>query len=470
MRKFRSFHRRIGRRLLAFVAALCMASWLLLMQANRALAQAVPAGSGGTNPADQPLAGQSLGSSLTLNQGVNAIGAENESFDRFGLGLTASGGEVTNLLGTQTNQQNAAYAQFLASAGLKLQSSRTHYYALYQPQYTTYPQFSAVNNFGQAFYQTLNHAMSERTVVEWDTTAARYLSLNEYVPQSLAIGGIGVAVPSLGTQLLENSFEMTNAATTVSLRHLISARMTFTGTLTGAYILMVPAANVAGANPDIAERFITSGADLRLDYQWTPRDSVGVEATPVYMYGLRPGGHEALETVQGVYQRQLSSTLTARVGVGPLFAQSSSALFGSANDTSYAITASISRQVRQSQFSATYSRALMVDIFEPPIVADTAVGSAYLPMGSHWIFSGAGSYVYMGASATYGYGAGDFYGGSGQIAYQLTSKMQLFALFSLLSETFSIGPGQPSVGFTQNRFGGGIQFNLGNAITRGGAQ
>jgi len=468
MRDWRRLAR--GRKVGPLATMLCLAVGLLLMPVDRVMAQAVPAGSGDINPADQPLAGQTLGSSLTLNQGVNAIGAENESFDRFGLGLTAVGGEVTNFLGTQTNQQNAAYAQFLANAGLKLQSSRTRYYALYQPQYTIYPQFSAVNNFGQAFYQTLNHAMSERTVMEWDTTAARFLSLNEYLPQSLAIGGIGVVVPTLGTQLLENSFEMTNAATNISLRHLMSARMTFTGTLTGAYFLMVPAANVAGANPNIAERFVASGADLRLDYQWTPRDSIGVEATPLYVDGLQPGGHQALETVQGIYQRQLTSTLTVKVGAGPLFSQTSSPLFGSANNDSYAVTASISRQLRQSQFSAVYGRALVVNILEPPVVADTAAGSAYLPMGGHWIFSGAGSYVYTGANATYGYGSGYFYGGSAQVAYQMTSKMQLFALYSLLSENFSSGPGTSSIGFTQNRFGGGIQFNLGNAITRGGAQ
>ena len=93
------------------------------------MGQAVPAGSGDTNPADQPLAGQALGSSLSLNQGVNAINAENESFERYGLGLAASGGESTNFLGTQTNPQNAAYIQFTADGGLMLQTSRTRYFA-----------------------------------------------------------------------------------------------------------------------------------------------------------------------------------------------------------------------------------------------------------------------------------------------------------------------------------------------------
>ena len=77
-----------------------------------------------TNPADQPLAGQDLGSSLTLNQGVNAINAENESFERYGLGLSASGGWITDFLGTQTNHQGAAYMLFGASGGLKLNSEQ----------------------------------------------------------------------------------------------------------------------------------------------------------------------------------------------------------------------------------------------------------------------------------------------------------------------------------------------------------
>ena len=96
-----------------------------LMSGVRAIGQAVPAGElppGESNPTEPLLPGQSLGSNLSLNQGVNAINAENQSFERFGLGLSASGGTQTNFLGTQTNQQNAAFAQFLADGGVMLRS------------------------------------------------------------------------------------------------------------------------------------------------------------------------------------------------------------------------------------------------------------------------------------------------------------------------------------------------------------
>ncbi|MGB7196974.1 MAG: hypothetical protein WBG23_01635, partial [Acidobacteriaceae bacterium] len=221
-------------------ALVLVLAWLL-MSGARAMGQAVPAGSGDANPADQPLAGQDLGSSLSLNQGVNAINAENQSFDRFGLGLAASGGEQTNFLGTQTNQQSAGFAQFTADGGLVLRSSRTRYFLLYQPQFNWYPSYSAVNNFAQSGFQSIDHVLSDRAGVTWNTTAARFLSLNQYLPQTLGIGGIGVVVPTLGTQLLENSFEMTNAATNVTFRYLMSPKMTFTGTATGAFFLMVPA-------------------------------------------------------------------------------------------------------------------------------------------------------------------------------------------------------------------------------------
>ena len=438
-----------------------------LMSGVRAMAQAVQAGIGDTNPADQPTAGQDLGSSLTLNQGVTAIAAENESFERYGLGLTASGGYITNLLGSQSSPQGAAFMQFGASGGLILRSSRTRYYALYQPQYYIYPQYTDVNNLSQSFFQNLDHSFSEHTVVAWGTTAARYLSLSQYLPQSLGIGGIGVIVPSPGQQLLDNSFELTNVATSLSLRHLMSAKMTFTATLTGAYFLEVPTL-VSGGNVGGVQRFVTSGADVRVDYQWTPRDSVGVAATPMYVDGLRPTGHQAAETVQATYQRQLTSTLTASVGAGPLFVQSSGSVFGSANNNSYAVNASLSRQVRQSQFSAGYSRGLMVDLLQPALVTNTFSGSAYLPEGSHWIFSGAGSYSHNAANSFYG--AGHLYGGSAQASYQVTSQMQLFALYSFFSQTFSFGSAQQSGGYSSNQFSGGIKFNLGNANTHGGAQ
>ena len=446
---------------------LCLAVGLLLMPVDRVMAQAVPAGSGDTNPADQPLPGQDLGSGLTLNQGVNAINAENESFDRFGLGLAASGGEITNFFGTQTNQQNATYAQFMADAGVILRTSRTTFFALYQPQYNVYPQFSEVNNYGQSMFVNFAHAMTERTAIGWNTTAARYLSLNQFLPQSLGIGGIGVVVPTLGVQLRENSFELTNAAASLSLRHLYSSQTTFTATLTGAYFLMAPS-EVTGANPGISERLITGGADLRLEYQWTPRNTVGVEATPIYVYGISPSGHQAAETLQATYQRQLSATWTARVGAGPFWLQSSYPQFGSSQITSYAVSASLSRQVRQSQFAVGYNRALLVNFLEPATVANSFSSNARIPFGRKWILTGAGSYFHEAGSGSYG--PGHFYGGSAQMGYQVTRKMQLFALYSVNAETFPTGVALQTYGFTQNWFGGGIRFNLGNATAPGGAQ
>lgn len=438
-----------------------------LMSGAQAMGQAVPAGSGDTNPSDQPLAGQALGSSLTLNQGVSAIAAENESFERYGLGLATSGGYITNFLGSQSNPLGTGYLQFNVNGGLMLRSSRTHYFALYQPQYTVYPQYTVVNNLSQAFYQSLVHSFSEHTAMSWGTTAARYLGLNEYLPQSLGIGGIGVIVPTPGQQLLKNSYELTNAATNLSLRHLMSARMSFTGTLTGAYFLEAPT-NVAQLNPSVAQRFITSGLDARMDYQWTRRDAVGVAVTPIYVEGLTPSGHQSAETLQGTYQRQLTSTLSATVAAGPLFIQSSSSQFGSATYNSYAVSASITRQLRQSQFAAGFSRALLVNLLEPPLVADSVSGSAYLPEGSHWIFSGAGSYSHSAATSLYG--AGHLYGGSAQASYRISRQMQLFALYSLISQSYTFGSTQQLSGFTRNQFGAGIQFNLGNAITQGGMQ
>jgi hypothetical protein len=440
----------------------------LLMSGVQAMAQAVPAGTGDTNPADQPLAGQDLGSSLTLNQGVNAINAENESFQRYGLGLSASGGEITNFLGSPTNPEGAAFMQFGASGGFKLQSSRTRYYLLYQPQYYIYPQYSQVNNFSQSLFQSLTHDFSAHTAMAWGTTASRYLSLSEYLPQNLGIGGIGIIAPTPGEQLLDSSFELTNVASNLTLRHLMSPKMTFTATATGAYFLEVPTFVVGSTIIYPAQRFITAGGDVRMDYQWTPRDAFGVAVTPIYVYGVTPSGHQSAETVQGTYQRQLTSTLTASVAAGPLFIQSSSSSFGNTTNNSYAVTASVSRQIRQSQFLAGFSRALLVNLLQPAVVSDTFNGSAYLPVGNHWIFSGAGSYSHT--AANFYYGAAHVIGGSAQASYQLTTKMQFYAQYSFISQTYSFGSTERATGFTRNQFGGGIRFNLGNAITHGGVQ
>jgi hypothetical protein len=450
-----------------------------LMSGVQVMAQAVPAGElppGEANPTDQLLPGQTLGSNLTLNQGVNAINAENQSFQRFGLGLSASGGEVTNFLGTQTNQVSAGYGQFTADAAVLLHNERTRYFLLYQPQYNLYPKFSQVNNFSQMAFQSLTHAMSDRSGLEWDATAARYLSLNQFLPESLGIGGIGVVVPTLGVQLLQDSFEVTNAATTLTFKYLINSRMTFTGSATGSFFMIIPSlvttTSTATTPPpqNLFERFITSGGVARLTYQLTSRDAVGAAITPVYIYGLNGAGGAAAETLQATYARELTPTFTATVGAGPLFIQSSSfqignVKVGSYQTTSYAVNASLSRQMKQSQFAVNYSRAILVNLLEPAIVANIVSSNAYLGFGSKWIFTGAGSYTHDGGNGAL-YGPGQFYGGSAQIAYQAANSVQLFARYSLLSESFSLGTNQPSFGFTRNQFGGGIQFNLGNPIAR----
>ncbi len=442
------------------------------MMARSVRAQAVPAAtwpSGNTDPGEQPLSGQQLGTDLSLNQGVQSITAENEAFNRYGLGLEASGGVITNFLGTQTNQTTTSIAQFAAQAGLRFQTERTRYFAVYQPAYNVYPDYSEVNSFAQSFYQDLTHQITEHTGVGWNMTAARYLSLNEYLPQALNVGGIGVVSPTLGAALREDSFEITNVATSILYRHLVSARMTFSGTLVSGYFLNVPAGTATSTHTGFSERFITSGADLRLDYQLAPKDVIGAEVTPIYIDGLHPSGHVMAETLQATYQRQLTATLQARVGAGPLFVQGSSPVFGRLRDTSYAVSASLSRQIRQSQFAVAFNRAFVVNLLSPAILSNGVNFSAYLPLKRNWILVGAANYVHDSGDSSL-YGSADFYGAQAQLAYQLGRKMQLFARYSVISQNFDREVAFQSYGFTRNQIGGGIRFNLGNPTTPGGVR
>ena len=455
---------------LSSAAVLCLAVGLFPALARQAAAQAVPASTwptGDTDPAEQPLAGQQLGTDLSLNQGIQSLTAENESFNRYGLGLEASGGVITNFFGTQTNPTTAAVAEVSGQAGIRLRSARTRYFAYYAPQYNMYPAYSEVNNYAQRFYQVLTHEITEHTGVAWSTTAARYLSLNQYLPQNLNIGGVGVVAPTLGSVLRADSFQITNVATSIRYRYLMSTRMTFTGTLVGGYFLTVPIDYVR-ADFYSSERFITTGADLRLDYQWRPRDQIGVEVTPIYIYGLQPSGHVVAETVQATYQRQVTEKLQARVGAGPLFVQGSSPAFGKIQDTSYAINASLSRQIRQSQFAVLFNRAFVVNLLSPAVLSNGLGGSAYIPFQRSWILIGAATYVHD--SGTGNYGSANVYGAQAQLAYQLGTKVQLFARYNVLSQNFNRELSTASYGFTRNQIGGGIRFNLGNPTTRGGVQ
>jgi hypothetical protein len=465
----------ILRRLRSSLAILALLVPTLLLT-GYAQAQAVPAAGGipmgDAIPEDQPLMGQQLGTNLTLNQSAGATNAENEAFNRYGFGVQAEGGAQTNFFGTQTNQQTVAYTSFSVDAGLNLRTPRTRYYLLYQPRYTVYPQYSDVNNFAQTAFQSLTHAITQHVGVGWDSTASRYLSLDQFLPQSLSIGGIGIVAPNIQSQLLQNSFEVTNAATSLRLRYLMSAKMTFTASGTGAFFLSVPVHVQSTGTGFSSQRFLTGGADMRLDDQITMRDSIGAEFTPVYIDGLTPKGHLLAETLQAVYKRQLTATTSISVAGGPLFYQSSTRTFGSSNQSSYAVNAILSRQIRQSQLSVGYSRAFVVSFLSPAVVANQASLNAYVPMRNHWLLTSAFSYSHManGGAATLGsqYG-GYIYGGSAQLAYLLGSRAQIYGLYALNSENLSYGQPQAYI-YTQNKFGAGIRFNLGNPTTRGGTQ
>jgi hypothetical protein len=444
---------------------LCTPVLLLPMTTRLARAQAVPAAiwpTGDTGAPDQPLPGQQLGSSLTLNQNLSTINAENEAFDRYGLGVQAEGGGQTNFFGTQTGQVTAAYVALSASGAAIFRSNRSQFYVLYEPQYNIYPQYSDTNNFRQSVFTNFTHVVTPHLGMDWNVTGSRFLSLTQFLPQSLGIGGIGVVVPTLQSQLLQSSSWNTNAGTDLDFRYIQSVRTTWTGKLTGAYFLLVPAHPAVAHVP--AERYATTGLDLRMNYQWTLRDTLGAALTPVYLLGLTPSGHTYAETLEATYQRQLNATTTVQGGAGPLFIQSTSTFFGHQNRASYALNASITRQVRQSQFSLGYQRAFVVSFLTQPATGNMVNLNAYVPLSHHWLASGTASYTHNSGSY-----AGTIYGGSGQISYLLGTKAQLYAQYSGTSQNLSIGLPH-SYNFSQNKFGAGIRFNLGNPVTRGGVQ
>ena len=181
---------------------------------------------------------------------------------------------------------------------------------------------------------------------------------------------------------------------------------------------------------------------MRVDYQWTPRDVVGGSCDPVYVYGVTPSGHQSAETVQGTYQRHLTSDVNGMVGAGPLFIQSSSPQIRQHDDNSYAVNASISRQLRQSQFSAGYTRAFLVNLLEPAVATDSIQRMLISPRGITG-FSAERVRIHT-AAATDVYGAGHVVGGSAQISYQLTTEMQFFAQYSIFRRLYSYGTAQPS--------------------------
>ena len=138
---------------------------------------------------------------------------------------------------------------------------------------------------------------------------------------------------------MEDSFELTNAATSLSLRHLISPEMTFTATGTGAYFLMVPT-DVAGVRTYHCRAVNHHGRRI-FGWNISGRPAIPL-ASRLRRFTFRldaqrsPGGGNGAGHLSSAAEFHLDGP----VGAGPLFVQSSSSRVWQYQDNSYAVNAS----------------------------------------------------------------------------------------------------------------------------------
>ena len=226
--------------------------------------------------------------------------------------------------------------------------------------------------------------------------------------------------------------------------------------------------NRCGTN--ITERFITSGADVRLTYQLNLRDVVGGAITPVYVYGLTPADMKLLKLCRphtpGNSDSDIDGKGRCRAAVYPVIERAGwqlpgHQLCGECDVESAAAAVPIFRRLHPSHSgeSAGAGHRIQLRLLRMRILGSATTG--YSPVQDRTRITAAMERSMVRAMFT-------------EAPRKSRTRFRRACNFSLSipCSRKALPPQrmQPSLGFTRNQFGGGIRFNLGNPITRGGVQ
>ena len=422
----------------------------------------VPANNEGVNGDDSQ-----VGNSNPL-QYVNANANTVQNTDHQQAPLHASielrGNYTGNVFSSSQSPLADAYFAGAAPVGYRWENDTSRFAANYRIDGYIYPGYAEVNSISQVYTQRLVHKTSEATQFSWDLSAARVNSVGQYLPAVIGVGGTGVAEPTVGQNVAQNSYTTSNAVTDVGVVHRLTEKDRLTATVTGGWIEQRELIPEAGEQPEVL-RSEPVGADLELDHRVTANSSLGVELTDLYLRGLAPVGHENYGVAEGTFKHKFTPYFAMEAAGGALFSRQSSDSSGSASTTGYAAHAGVDYDTNFARIAVNYSRVIQLQYQAEPTIANQVFGIFDRPISRTVDLTLLGRFIHSAAGI--GEPAQSSFTLTGRLGYYVAPKVEIFVSGGRTQLDSAPLPTRP-LSYNQNVISAGIVYLFGPPLERQG--
>ncbi|HEX4020245.1 MAG TPA: hypothetical protein VHX63_03795 [Acidobacteriaceae bacterium] len=346
--------------------------------------------------------------------------------------------------------------QFLAH--YEIASDRLGFQADYKPSFTFYPGLSALTSNSQSYSQRLQYRWTARTAMYWTALGAMYPSYaNLVLPQSLSVGGVSIILANAATDLAQSTVNTANASTTIGVLHALGERDNVELSATGSWQQLIHQFVPPGTTP-FNIRYQTLGADLKYLHALRPQQAIGFEFTELYVRGMEPRGQQTSEALLLNYQGAITQHTTFSIGAGPLFNHASAHPNVLLTGTSYAITASVAREIKLSQLYVQYQRAYQVGFIYGSMLSSIVSGGYIVPVTQH-LTANLGASLVLSHALFAQQGSFNQQGYTGRLQYAFNKHNSLYFLYGRSQITSS----PSSLGYndlSRSQYSGGYTYTF----------
>lgn len=417
-------------------------------------------------PSSDALQVDPINSLAYVNSNASSVQYTDRLHGPFSAAVEARGYYADNLFDAAQKPTSGGYLSGGAPVGYRWSGTKARFSVNYRIDGYVYPGYSQLNSISQVYLHQWQYNKSEVTNFFWNVAAGRVTSLGQYLPTLIPIGSIGVTQPTLGNNVLENSFTTTNAITAMGFIHKVSDYTQMTGTFTGGWVEEAENQPIPGQARQIL-RTEPFGFDFQVDHLISPKTSLGGEVTDVYIRGLAPVGHSNYVAALVTGKHNFTPNLGIRVAAGPLFTNVTENSQTTANDTTYAISAAIDYTTLNARIYGGYSRVIALQIGGGPSIANqvSAVFDRSLSRGIDLTVDAR----YVQTNSNISSLVQSNYGITARIDRYLTRKLTLiFAAARFAQDTPPLGA--VSVSYSRDQASVGLSYTFGNPLERQGVR
>jgi hypothetical protein len=419
---------------------------------------------GYSGPAGNAVQVDPINSLAYVNANASSIQYTDRLHGPLSIGVEARGAYADNVFDSAQQRQSGPYFTGGAPIGYRWEGNQALFSVNYRIDGFVYPGYSQLNSISQIYLHRWQYTKSDITSFYWNVAAGRVTSLGQYLPALIPIGGTGVTQPTLGTNVLENSYTTSNAITVAGFHHRLSDYTQIQGSVTGGWVEERQQVPLPG-EPRQFLKTEPAGLDFQIDHLVTPKTAVGMEVTNVFIRGLAPVGHDDYTAVEPTFKHNFTPNLGMRFAAGPLFVLVSSSTIKEST-VNYALSAAVDYTLLNARINLDYSRIIAIQYQDAPSVANQFSGVFDRALTRSLDLTVAGRYINTGASAASLIQTN--YGITARLDRHLTPKLTLFVTGGRFQQTSPPVMGT-NFSYSRDEASAGLSYLFGNPLERQGA-